>query len=83
MSSLSTRVSRMEQRFGSTTPGRIVAVKSTGATDDDVAKFLADRDVGFDDRKDLLAHIRLFAADAPQGIELLNVTPLKGGNRVG
>jgi len=77
MTALGVRLSKLETQLGQNRP-RVIAVRSTGASEDKVDAFLHSLGIDYDPQRDLVPHIRIFGrSTAVTEVELMNITEIR------
>lgn len=74
MASIASRIAKLEDIAGGSR-GRVIVVRSTGATNDELDACLASSGVSYDRRSDIVVHIScLSAPEEWASVQMLNVT---------
>jgi hypothetical protein len=85
MTAIANRLTNLETKIGATnSPGRVIAVGSNGANDEEINRFLAENGIVVDHRGDLVVHLNTVFLDGddrprvgPLNIRLVNVTEIR------
>ena len=88
MTALRSRLAKLESVSGpnSDWPARIIAVKSNGASDDQVETFLSGQGLTVDHSRDHILHMRIVRMGATKqdlDISVMSVLPVQKGRRYG
>lgn len=86
MTSVASRVARLERQIGTAGHGRIITIRSNGGGEAEAADFLKRQGIVVDHRKDLLVHLQTLYLDRNEnpvtppdfGLELINVVEMRG-----